>query len=1041
MSYSTLILADEPFAVWALDEPDGVDVVYADGFGGSDRNGLYNGTKFSKGKIPITYSGTTSINNKGAWSTNSYSEDNTLFSIPSIDYFSSEKQTRSCSLEFWMNIELPSTIDRSDPDIIFGDSAVVKLQGEDTDYGNSLTGVYIKNFEYLVFRVGDYGKTYYESEVHVENFNAPLHVVCLYSPNSIQIVVNGKSGRKVEIIDPIFLPKPSGEDSRFFQFKFPEPLTSSATPFEAVSFDTVALYDYSLNLDTCKIHYVYGVGYSVNKNLSSSFGGTSYDFTMINTTPVKKIDYYSANTWNTSTEYNRLEFLGDDLVTKSQEPVKLYFSSNENVLKSSMFGTLSGNDYLQFPANSYSYAEIENYERITDNRTSGLSFKFSIPSTGHGTNEQQLFYIGSNSSKSYISAVIIGRLIYLRSSVNGSAQQNILSTPFTLSTGATTFFISIYVNGNTIKFGIRDNVTGANTTTNTSGLAKMFPLQDGYIRFGTAPVFFGNSFPTTTPIGSIKRFDGKLLQIDISNTDLTETNYGDFPEKYESLLYQAYPIANDQRFGMSVEGSFTFKLSLAELVRTEYLSSSVNDIRVPIAVDIGSSISNVKYTVQKVVNGVVSDVVSSANAIDLRYLHVPTFESSPPTVAQVYFTITGTLKSIDNEKYPGKISFLRILSYQPKTDEVDEDLKYLEITTDSRGSNPRLYSNISGSNQLPFKKLIDLKAKTDLYRSFNTGVPVGTTGSGYYETSNYLQLPLDINSTNSGSKIYSIMFAGRAKVGVTDINLISYDTTEVKWSTRASGILHPTNGIAKLYINGDPYDSEKTYNINVWNHYAIVFNETEGISFDDPIIFGRSGSPWQIDNLLITTGRPSQNSVKRIYSNAYSIYVERRGYGSSSLFGMVINDSEKTSNRGIFQPLSTQSGFSSQQIDVASTTGYVFEVSGSSYRFLYNENLDLTKIDDVQLQPGAIVLFKDQGTGNPTNGILRVDSLDGRYINFTRLTNPADNVVVYISGGSENSEYYFMYDEQTNSYTKTIAQKKIVSYTSSQAAAAEAFIR
>jgi hypothetical protein len=103
--------------------------------------------------------------------------------------------------------------------------------------------------------------------------------------------------------------------------------------------------------------------------------------------------------------------------------------------------------------------------------------------------------------------------------------------------------------------------------------------------------------------------------------------------------------------------------------------------------------------------------------------------------------------------------------------------------------------------------------------------------------------------------------------------------------------------------------------------------------------------------------------------------------------------------------------------------------------------LDLTKIDDVQLQPGAIVLFKDQGTGNPTNGILRVDSLDGRYINFTRLTNPADNVVVYISGGSENSEYYFMYDEQTNSYTKTIAQKKIVSYTSSQAAAAEAFIR
>jgi hypothetical protein len=1038
MSYSTLILTDEPYAVWALDEPDGVDVVYADGFGGSDRNGSYNGTKFFKGKIPITYSGTTCINNKGAWSTNSYSLDNTLFSIPSIDYLSAEKQTRSFSLEFWMNLELPSTIDRSDPNKIFGESAIVKLQGGSTDFGNSLTGVYIKNFEYLVFKVGDYGKTYYESEVHVENFNAPLHVVCLYSPTSIQIVVNGKPGRKVEIVEPVFLTKPSGESLRSFQFKFPAPLTSSASPFEAVSFDTVAIYDYSISLDTCKIHYVYGVGYSANKTLSSNFGGTSYDFTMLSTTPVKKIDYHSAGTWNSNTEYNRLEFLDNNLITKSQEPVKMYFSSDQNVLKSSMFGTTSGEDYLQFPANSYSYAEIENYERITDSKTSGLSFKFSIPSSGHGSNEQQLFYIGSNSSKSYISAVIIGRLIYLRSSINGATQQNILSTPFTLSTGATTFFISMYVSGNTIKFGIRDNLVGANTTTNTSGVAKIFPLQDGFIRFGTAPIFFGNSLPTSTPISSIKRFDGKLLQIDISNADLTETNYADFPAKYRSLLYQAYPMANDQRFGISVNGSFTFKLSLADLVRTEYLSTSVNDIRVPIAVDIGSNISDVKYTVQKVVNGVVSDVVSSANAIDLRYLHVPTFSSSPPTVAQVYFTITGNLKSIDNEKYPGKVSFLRILSYQPK---VDGDLKYLEITTDSRGSNPRLYSNLKSSTQLPFKRLIDLKAKTDLYRSFNTGVPVGTSGTGSYEMSNYLQIPLDINSTTSGSKIYSIMFAGRAKVGITDINLFSYGTTEVKWSTKASGILDPSTGIAKLYINGDPYDSAKTYNINVWNHYAIVFNDTQGIDYTNPLIFGKAGSPWQIDNLLITTGRPSANSVKRIYSNAYSIYVERRGYGSSSLFGMIINDSERTSSRGIFQPLSTQAGFSSQNIDVASTTGYTFEVSGSSYRFLYNENLDLTKIDNVQLQPGAVVLFKDQGINNPTNGILRVDSLDGKYINFTKLTNPADNVVVYISGGSENSGYYFMYDEQTTSYTKTIAQKKIVSYTSSKAAAAEAFIQ
>jgi hypothetical protein len=284
------------------------------------------------------------------------------------------------------------------------------------------------------------------------------------------------------------------------------------------------------------------------------------------------------------------------------------------------------------------------------------------------------------------------------------------------------------------------------------------------------------------------------------------------------------------------------------------------------------------------------------------------------------------------------------------------------------------------------------------------------------------------------------MFAGRAKVGVTDINLFSHNTTEVKWSTRASGILHPSTGIAKLYINGDPYDPDKTYNINVWNHYAIVMNDSQGLAFTSPIIFGKAGSPWQLDNILITTGKPSANSVKRIYSNAFSIYTERRGYGSSSAFAMIVNDSEKSSNRGIFQPLSIQAGFSSQLIDVASTTGIVFETSGNSYRFRYNQNLDLTKVDNVQLQANAIVLFKNQGSGNPTNGILRVDSIDNNYIYFTRLTNPVDNGVVYVSGGSENSGYYFIYDEQTNSYTKTIVQKKIVSYSSSASATAEALI-
>ena len=1026
MSYSTLIMRDNPDTVWALDEPDGISYVAADGFKGEAANGAYNSGKFFKGKIPITYSGTVSVNNAGPWSTNNYATDNNLFYVPSQGMFSASSQKKNLSFEFWMNLELPENFDRLDENIIFGESAIVKLQGENTNYGNSNTGVYIKNFEYLVFKVGDYGKYLYESEVHVENFNAPLHVVCLYSPTSIQIVVNGKAGRKVVIEKDLFLTKPGAESERKFNFKFPAPLTSSAPPFLAVSFDTIATYNYQLTTDLCKIHYVYGLGYSINKTLSANYGGTSYDLTMQETAPVKAIDYYSSSTWSPSTTYNRLEFLNDNLVTKSQPPVNLYLSSKSGVTKSNMFGTESSVDYIQFPDNAYSYAEVSNYERITDSRTSGVSFKFSIPSTGHASNEQQLFYIGSKSSNSSISATITGTIVNITQSINGNTPTQMLSGnsgSFVLQ--GNTFVISMYVlSDGKIKFGIKDSGTSGDQTTST--IRSIFPLQDAYIRVGTAPVFFNENIPSNITVGQTKRFDGKFWQIDIHNQDLTGiTNISQYPAKYKTLLYQAYPIKSEERFGISVNGTFEFGFSLSDLVETQFLETSVNDIKVPIAVDLGSNIADVKYTLEKVVNGVTTEIISSANAVDLRYLHLPYFASSPPKVKELYFNVKGTLKSFDNERYPGSLNYLRIYSYNAKT---DESLKYLEINTDSRGSNPRIYTQVSSSVQNPFKKIADVKAKTDLYRSFNTGVQVGSIGSGVYEKSNYVSLPLTTTPTNGNLTYFSVMFAARAKSGVTDINLLKYGTTEIKWSTRESGVLHPTTGTAKLYINGDPYDSAKTYNINVWNHYAIVFNEGNAIPNTNPLIFGFGGSAWQLDNLLITSGRPTANAVKRIYSNAFSIYVERRGYGSSSQVAMYINDSDLTSSRGTFQPLSNQASFSSQHIDVASNQAYsISPLSGSSYRLNYSGIEDLTRIDGVQLGVGTVVLFKDQGSNNSLNGIYQVTTIANPYIFITKLTNPSNFQVVYVSGGKDNKNYYFIRDN-LNNYTRDIVQRKIVSY-------------
>jgi hypothetical protein len=492
------------------------------------------------------------------------------------------------------------------------------------------------------------------------------------------------------------------------------------------------------------------------------------------------------------------------------------------------------------------------------------------------------------------------------------------------------------------------------------------------------------------------------------------------------LLYQAYPIKSEERFGVSVNGTFEFGFSLSDLVETQFLETSVNDIKLPIAVDIGSNISDVKYTLEKVVDGVTTQIISSANAVDLRYLHLPNFSSSPPKVKELYFSVKGTLKSIDNEKYPGKLGYLRIYSYNAKN---DESVKYLEINTDSRGSNPRIYTTVSSSVQFPFKKIADVKAQTDLYRSFNTGIQVGSIGSGVYEKSNYVSLPLTTTPTNGDLTYFSVMFAARAKSGVTDINLLKYGNTEIKWSTRNSGVLHPTNGTAKLFINGDPYDSGKTYNINVWNHYAIVFNEGNAIPNTNPLIFGFGGSAWQLDNLLITSGRPNAEAVKRIYSNAFSIYTERRGYGSSSLFGMYVNDSDLRSSRNVFQPLSKQLSFSSQRIDVASNEAYAITPTGSSFFINYRGLRDLLKIDGVELRVGTVVLFKNQGTNNASNGIYQVSSITATNIILAKLTNPSNFQVVYVSGGKDNKNYYFIRDN-LNNYTVEIVQRKIVSYKS-----------
>jgi hypothetical protein len=74
-----------------------------------------------------------------------------------------------------------------------GESKIVGLSG------SSNSGLYIRDLDYLVFKVGDTGFKTFESFVHVRDFNTPLHIMAVYDSASIQLFVNGVPGSKTTI--------------------------------------------------------------------------------------------------------------------------------------------------------------------------------------------------------------------------------------------------------------------------------------------------------------------------------------------------------------------------------------------------------------------------------------------------------------------------------------------------------------------------------------------------------------------------------------------------------------------------------------------------------------------------------------------------------------------------------------------------------------------------------------------------------------------------------------------------------------------------
>ena len=1005
MSYSALILKDSPEAIWSMDEASG-NVAYADAFINSETyNGTYVAGKYTRSFIPITFGGKTCISSKGTY-TATYSSNNKIFSLPSLGKFSSQTRGVPHTLEFWMNLSIDASQLSSGAASRTGESKIVGLSGD------TYTGLYIRDLDYLVFKIGDTSSNrIYESSVYVPNFNTPLHIMAIYTAYSIQLIVNGVSGNTSIIEDNIFGP----EQSRTIDFLFPNRLNSSSQYFEGVTYDTVAIYPNALNSSIAKRHYIYGLGYNVPKYLYKSLGGVSYETNMQQTQPLKQINYLDYDSWSNRAVLNNLSSNSSNLSTVGYNNQSLELSSTDSSkTKNDMYHLISSESFIKFPENCYSYAEINNYESITEGNTKKIESVFKIDESHAVSGDQQLMHIGSRSIfDKYISCFINNKNVVIKYKTQAGSETTLLT--HALHASASSFLISVVKNGASISIKVIDD-----QNTNTSGTISssgIFPMQDSYIRFGSSPIFYGSRLPAGILTSEIKRFDGYLSHVDIMDSTSITSSWSSRQTKGISSLYQLYPKYYTRSLAVATSGSFSMVLSLTDLIGADKqdLAFSSGVFMAP-KCEIGSNSAEITYNLKTIV-GATPTITTVESGTNIRLINLPNGITSSVKTQEVQYEISGTIRSSDANTNPGILDYLRLYTY-PVLQE--ESRNYIDINDTNPGKNVMYFSGYSSSTNHPFQFLPELEKTTDLHRSFYTGVRVGTHNSN----TPYIKIPFDVKgiTADATTKIYNVMFSGK---GIGDTSTLEFFRTTGISVTVAD----PEDTGVEVYINGQRYDQFATYDFSTWNYYSIVF--TNGIAYNSNLFFGFAGSGWLIDNIVVLNSIAEDQEY--MYNLLFSTYANRVPSGSAGSFrNILITDKELSDDRNVFQPLPGQLSFLSFSScpRLASTVNIPVVSSSPKWHIIYNSNRDLLKIDDVEIAAGDILLLKNQATASQ-NGIYTVDSIDTAKAILTKITAPSDGSVIFIKGGNENKSYYYI--KSGNSYTKTITQKKYVAYNEVQA--------
>ena len=921
-----------------------------------------------------------------------------------------------------------------------GETQLIKLISNSPKNIASNTGVYLRDLDYLVFKLGDVGYSQYESSVKIDDINKPIHVVCIYTKNSIKIIVNGKVGNESFIIDSPF--NDLLIQDRFLYFCMPNKISPDSIYFDSINYDTVAFYNTVISNEVALRHYIYGLGYSIDRSFIKNFGGVMYDTYLQKTQTIKKIDYLNQGTWSRNTIIDNLEFRDYLLSTKTYKDPFVYISDSNYNLKN----MISSDNTMIFPENFNSYVEIENYESIIGGATKLVSAKFSIDST-HITNiSQQLIYVSSIQSTSTLSFEILNRTVSAKLNINGVETTKTFN--LTAGTGKLTFIISFASSINKLEISVFDQNNSGRV--DNFGTVNIFPMQKASMRLGSKPSFLSSAIPTNLTGSDIGRFDGKFIQLDILDSDEAIDNYQSYPSKFNGNIYQLFVDSNKGKFCVSTKGTFSFLVSLAEFVGVEYLETNISDILVPLKIEIGSKSADIQFSCMQVGN---NTPLSTGNVLDM---HLPKISGTQPKVKDIYFNITGTMFTTDTNYNPGVLDYIRIYSYG-----TDSTNSYFELNSDNIGDNLRYYPG----NNFAFKKMPDLKKTTDLYRSFNTGIAVGHFLNNSYaaspntidECKPYIKIPFNgitISNNLLNKKITGVSFSAIINesnyVSENPSILLKIDNTVIT----DSSILISNNDFT-VFLNGQNLHNESgvqqiEYKKFIWNHYSIKFNTPIIFTSDTKdVIFGNNeevtGSGWNIDNICIFGNNVSDENIKTIYNRYFSEKIYKVGE-VLSIKDIKLNDSEvsgpgPSGKTYKYQLLNGQSSFYKNPIDYCSISNHALVRSGLTNDYVINTGTDkdLLKIDpNITINLGystigSLVLLKNQIT-TLENGIYIIKSINNTtapyQLTLTKIYTPSQTgEIFYINLGRNNKNKFFIY--KTSGYEQAIVQQKAIGYVES----------